>query len=68
MVSSSRKYTPTSSWWNTAMAVGSNLRESVVDRAVTPNPYSVSSDLKRKEDERGVATSGVSFIEYTTTP
>lgn len=38
MVSSSRKNSPTSAWWKTMIPVGSSLRVSSVERAVTPNP------------------------------
>ena len=39
ILTSSRRYSPTSAWWKTMMAVGSNLRVSTVERAVTPKPY-----------------------------
>jgi hypothetical protein len=39
IVSSSRKNSPTSAWWNTMMPAGSSLRVSMVDRAVTPKPW-----------------------------
>ena len=36
--SSERRYSPTSLWWKTTTPLGSILRQSLVDLAVTPNP------------------------------
>lgn len=40
--SSARRYSPQSAWWKTTMALGSALRHSAVDLAVTPNPSGTS--------------------------
>lgn len=43
--SSARRYSPQSAWWKTTMALGSAMRHSVVDLAVTPKPRGTSDML-----------------------
>ena len=44
-MSSSRRYSPQSACLKTTIPVGSSLLPSAVERAVTPNPYILVSDL-----------------------
>lgn len=54
------------------MAVGSNFLISIVDLAVTPNPYQASDvswgSKKSKKEKREILTNGASDMEKITTP